>query len=81
MSMAWSDYYARPQITVLERDRWLVSDTPSSLLWLIEEEKVCELDLAGHDVVPTGLVWSRFLQALVVSDLNGRVWMMEVVDD
>ncbi|MCP4898216.1 MAG: hypothetical protein GY906_14680, partial [bacterium] len=27
MSMAWSDYYARPQITVLERDRWLVSDT------------------------------------------------------
>ena len=81
LQRAWSEYYSRPQITVLSKDRWLVSDTPGSSLWLIDGEEVQKIELTGGDIVPTGLEWSDALQALVVGDLNGRIWMMEVVDD
>lgn len=77
---AWFDYYARPQIAVLGANRWLVSDTPSSSLWLIDDGVSTKIDVTESALVPTGLEWSSSENTLIVADLNGRLWILEVMD-
>ena len=77
---AWSDYYSRPQIAVLGADEWLVSDTPGKALWRYRAGTVSRIDLAGADIQPTGIAWDGEARSLVLGDLSGKVWVLEVVN-
>jgi len=77
---AWPEYYSRPQIVVLARDDWLVSDTPGRCLWRIRGGGVERIGLDAAGIAPTGLAWNGRTRTLVVGDLEGRVWVLEVSD-
>jgi uncharacterized protein (TIGR03663 family) len=73
---AWEDYYARPQVAVLDDGRWVASDPPAGRLWIVDGGNVTTLDLAGDGIRPAGL-WAAE-DALWMSDLAGRVWRLEL---
>ncbi len=77
---AWSDFYSRPQVAVLGPRRWLVSDTPGAALWLVDDGAVTRLAGDGETLVPTGLAWDPASRRLLLGDLWGKVWLMEVGD-
>ncbi len=77
---AWPDYYSRPQLVVLGPDRWLASDTPAGALWLVEGGRVRRLELSSAGIAPTGLAWDPKHGRLVVGDLQGKLWVLEVGD-
>ena len=80
MPEAWSDYYSRPQVVVLGPGRWLASDTPAGSLWLVEDGRVRRLDLRPAGIAPTGLAWDGERRRLVIGDLQGKLWVLEVDD-
>jgi uncharacterized protein (TIGR03663 family) len=71
---AWEDYYARPQIAVLDDGRWLVTDPPAGLLWIVDGTEVSSVDLGAADIQPAGLAIGG--GALWITDLGGRVWRL-----
>jgi sugar lactone lactonase YvrE len=75
MPDAWEDYYSRPQVAVIAADHWVVSDTPAGVLWIVERGRV-DRQLVADEMQPTGLAWEDGV--LVVGDLDGRVWRLEV---
>ncbi len=77
---AWPDFYSRPQMAVLGASDWLVSDTPGSCLWRIRGDRVERIPLASAGIQPTGLAWDGRTRTLVVGDLSGRLWVLEVPD-
>jgi DNA-binding beta-propeller fold protein YncE len=70
----WADFYSRPQIVVLDDGRLLVSDTPASALWLVEDGKPRRIDLQGSGITPTGLAERDGV--LYIGDTVGRVWAL-----
>jgi uncharacterized protein (TIGR03663 family) len=72
----WTDYYARPQATVLGDGRVLVSDTPGRSLWLIEGGRARRIELREAGIAPTGLAWRDGV--LYLGDTAGRVWRFEL---
>jgi uncharacterized protein (TIGR03663 family) len=72
---AWADFYSRPQAAVLGDETILVSDTPAGSLWLIDGDGVRQLELGGHGIAPTGLVFDEGV--LYVGDSSGRVWIFD----
>jgi len=72
---AWMDFYSRPQATMLDGGRILVSDTPSGSLWLIDGDEVRRLELGGDGIIPTGLAFNDGV--LYLGDSNGRVWIFD----
>lgn len=77
---AWPDYYSRPQVVALGPGRWLASDTPAAALWLVEDGRVRRLGLAEAGIAPTGLAWDAERRRLVIGDLQGKLWVLEVGD-
>lgn len=77
---AWPDFYSRPQMVVLGDSDWLVSDTPGSCLWRIRGDRVARIPLASAEIQPTGLAWDARTRTLVVGDLSGKLWVLEVPD-
>jgi len=77
---AWSDFYSRPEIAVIGPGDWLVSDTPGECLWRIRGERVQRLDLGSAEIQPTGLAWDAETRTLVIGDLSGKLWVLEVSD-
>ncbi|HHQ48307.1 MAG TPA: TIGR03663 family protein, partial [Acidobacteria bacterium] len=77
---AWSDFYSRPEIAVLAPDDWLVSDTPGKCLWRIRGGKVKRIVPGPPEIQPTGLAWDARTGMLVMGDLTGKVWVLEVPD-
>jgi len=76
LAEAWSDFYSRPQVAVLDGGRVLVSDTPTASLWLIEGAAARRLELGDDGIIPTGLAfWDG---TLYVGDSNSRVWMFDI---
>ena len=75
---AWSDFYSRPQIVVLGEERFLVSDTPASTLWLVEDGNVRRISLGEAGIAPTGLAHREGI--LYVGDTAGRVWMLTIAE-
>jgi uncharacterized protein (TIGR03663 family) len=73
---AWVDFYSRPQILVLEEDRWLVTDVPAKCLWLVEGGVPQKIDLTEAGIVPSGL--ARHGDTLYLSDLEGKVWAFKL---
>ena len=73
---AWSDFYSRPRAVVLGERRWLVTDTPASVLWLVELGKVRRVDLSTAGIVPTGLALSG--GKLYLADAGARVWVFDL---
>ncbi len=75
---AWPQLLSRPQVAVLGARRWLVTDPPRRALWLVEDGKAREIDLGDSELAPSGVAWRDTGPTLAVSDLRGRVWLMEV---
>lgn len=75
---AWSDYYSRPQIVAIDGDLWIASDTPGRALWKIRSGAVTRIPFDADGASPTGVAWDHDSQTLVVGDLAGRVWLLEV---
>ena len=73
---AWSDFYSRPQIVAFGDNRLLVSDTPASSLWLIEDGDPRRIALGEAGISPTGL--AEHNGVLYMGDTTGRVWMMTI---
>jgi uncharacterized protein (TIGR03663 family) len=73
---AWSDFYSRPQTVVLGEGRWLVTDTPASVLWLVERGEVRRIELATAGIAPTGL--ARSGERLYLADMSSRVWVFDL---
>jgi hypothetical protein len=73
---AWTDFYSRPQVLALAENRWLVTDTPSRSLWLVEDGVVQQLDLTDADIQPSGL--ARHGDTLFVADIGSRVWAFDL---
>ena len=78
LPQAWSDFYSRPQVVALGPRRWLVTDTPASALWLVDDGRVRKIDLAASGIAPTGLALGG--GKLYVADLGGRVWAFSLPD-
>jgi uncharacterized protein (TIGR03663 family) len=72
----WSDFYSRPQMAVLDDGRLLLSDTPSSSLWLVEAGEPRRIELAAAGIAPTGL--AARAGTLFMADTAGRVWVLEI---
>jgi len=75
---AWSDFYSRPQIVVLDEERFLVSDTPASTLWLVEDGNPRPISLGEAGIAPTGLALRDGV--LYMGDTAGRVWMLTIAE-
>lgn len=71
---AWSDFYSRPQITVLGDGGLLASDTPASALWLIGDGAPRRIDLADAGISPTGVAYRD--GTLYMADTAGRIWLL-----
>jgi uncharacterized protein (TIGR03663 family) len=71
---AWSDFYSRPQIVALDDRRLLVSDTPASSLWLVEDGEARRIALGEAGISPTGLAERDGV--LYMGDTTGRVWLL-----
>ncbi len=69
---AWSDFYSRPQVVVLEPTRWLVTDVPAQGLWLVEGDRVRFIDLTEANITPSGVAHSENI--LYLADLLSGVW-------
>jgi hypothetical protein len=69
---AWSDFYSRPQVVVLEPTRWLVTDVPARGLWLVEGDRVRFIDLTEANITPSGVAHSENI--LYLADLLSGVW-------
>ena len=78
LSTAWSDFYSRPQIAVLARNDWVVSDTPGKALWRIRGTAISRIDLGRFGIDPTGVAWDEGAHELAIGDLSGKVWVLEV---
>ncbi len=78
---AWREFYSRPQIAVLGSEDWLVSDTPGRCLWRIRGERTDRIALDSPEIEPTGLAWDGRTRTLVVGDLSGKLWVMEVPNE
>jgi len=76
---AWTDYYSRPQIAVLGPRDWVVTDTPGERLWRVRDGAVSSLPLHDEGIRPTGVAWDPATRTLVIGDLSGRVWVLEVI--
>ena len=76
---AWTDYYSRPQVAVLGPGDWVVTDTPGRCLWRIRRGAVTRISLEEDDIRPTGVAWDPATRTLVLGDLSGRVWILEVI--
>jgi DNA-binding beta-propeller fold protein YncE len=72
----WSDFFSRPQAAILGLDRYLVSDTPSRSLWLIDNGAARRIDLGEASISPTGLAFDDGV--LYMSDTLGRVWLFDL---
>jgi uncharacterized protein (TIGR03663 family) len=69
---AWVDFYSRPQILALDRERWLATDVPGKCLWLVDNGVATKLDLSEDGIVPSGL--ARHGSTLFLSDIGSKVW-------
>ena len=76
---AWADFYSRPQVLALAEDRWLVTDTPASSLWLVEDGIARQIDLTDTGIQPSGL--ARNGNTLFIADFGSRVWAFELPAD
>ena len=72
----WSEFYARPQVTVLSDDLWLATDAPEGALWLVRDGRPRRLELAADGITPSGVAYRD--GRLVVADLAGRLWLLRV---
>jgi len=70
----WQDFYARPQVAVLPDGRYLLSDTPAEMLWLVSPEEARRIDLSDEGITPTGVAIHD--TTLYIADSNGRVWLL-----
>lgn len=77
---AWPDFYSRPQIAVLGPEDWVATDTPGKTLWRVRGSQVSRISLAGLELDPTGIAWDPQTRSLVIGDLSGKVWVLEVPD-
>ncbi len=73
---AWSEFYSRPQVAVLDSDIWLTSDTPASALWLIRDGQPMRIDLGADGIEPSGLAFRE--GSLYVADVSGRLWVFDL---
>ncbi len=73
---AWTDFYARPQVTVVAPGLWLASDTSGKALLVVRRGVVSRIDLGGSGITPTGV--ARQGSSLYVADLAGRVWVFDL---
>ena len=76
---AWSDFYSRPQVAVVEEDLWVVSDTPGSALWIVRGGVPHRVSLASSEIVPTGVAANGGV--LYVADLGGKIWIFDLILD
>ena len=76
LSGAWTEFYSRPQVAVLDSGLWLVSDTPASALWLIRDGRPIRIDLGADGIAPSGIAVRE--GSLYVADISGRLWVFDL---
>jgi sugar lactone lactonase YvrE len=64
----------------LAPELWLATDPPQAALWLVRDGVPQRLDLHADGLIPSGLAWDPGSRTLVVADLTGRLWVLEVAD-
>jgi len=73
---AWSDFYSRPQVTVVDDGLWIVTDSPATAVWVVRSGRAEQVVTGDEGISPAGVAWHE--GTLWLSDLEGRVWKLEI---